>query len=208
MKTSKLSLLLVVFLPAVSLAGIGCAPVFSDLQSAKLAGRNHHEFTASATRVSLSSNDSQAPAPLRTPDTMSLSGPRIGVTFLSDGVARKLLENDIEVGSFVSQFGWQKERRFLSSDNGATAVTEWILLVGGIDQGLFLPSLSWLVGFRTAKGIEFAVGPNLTPVGSAIAAAAGMTLRVGNLNVPVNLAVVPSKSGVRVSLLAGFNARR
>jgi hypothetical protein len=35
-----------------------------------------------------------------------------------------------------------------------------------------------------------------------------MTFRAGALNVPVNLAVVPSKSGVRVSLLAGFNTRR
>jgi hypothetical protein len=151
----------------------------------------------------------QETAPLRPPDTLSLSGPRIGITFLSDGVVRKVREgHDLEVGSFVSQFGWQKEKRFLSSENGATAITEWILLVGGVDQGVFLPSVSWLLGFRTAKGIEFAVGPNLTPAGSAMAVAAGMTLRVGNLNVPVNLAVVPSKSGVRVSLLAGFNARR
>lgn len=151
----------------------------------------------------------RVPAPLRPPDTMNLSGPRIGATFLSDGVVRTLGdEHNIEVGSFVSQFGWQKEKRFLASENGGTAMTEWILLVGGLDQGVLLPSLSWLVGFRTAKGIEFAAGPNLTPAGSAIALAAGVTLRAGNLNVPMNLAVVPSKSGVRVSLLAGFNARR
>ncbi len=106
---------------------------------------------------------------------MNLSGPRIGITFLSDGIGRTLWEErDVVVGSFVSQFGWHKEKRFLSSKNGATALTEWILLVGGLDQGALLPSVNWLVGFRTAKGIECAADPNLTPAGSAMAAAAGM----------------------------------
>jgi hypothetical protein len=77
-----------------------------------------------------------------------------------------------------------------------------------MDQGAFLPSLSWLIGLRTASGIEFAVGPNVTPIGTAFVAAAGVTLRSGRLNFPLNLAVVPSQSGVRVSFLAGFNARK
>ena len=145
------------------------------------------------------------------PDVMKLSGPRMGVTFLSDGVVRKL-QDDIAgefdgVGSVISQFGWQWEKRFYSSDNGLTAVTEWALLFGGMDQGVVIPSLSWLVGARTAKGIEFAIGPNFTPVGVALALAAGVNFPVGHLNVPVNFAIVPSKSGVRVSMLAGFNMR-
>ncbi len=150
-------------------------------------------------------------APLRTPDTMRLSGPRVGVTFLSDGIVRKLRDDteiDIEVGSAVSQFGWQWEKRFYSGENGLTAVNEWVFLMGGLDQGVALPSFSWLVGLRTTRGLEFAIGPNFTPVGAAIAVAAGVTLRAGRLNLPVNLAVVPSKAGVRVSILAGFNARK
>ena len=146
------------------------------------------------------------------PDVMKLSGPRVGVTFLSDGIVRKLQE-DIggdfdDVGPVISQFGWQWEKRFYSSENGLTAVTEWVLLFGGMEQGVVIPSLSWMVGARTVKGIEFAVGPNITPVGVALAVAAGVNFRAGHLNVPVNLAVVPSKSGVRVSLLAGFNMRK
>ncbi len=152
----------------------------------------------------------QAGPPSQTvPETISLSGPRVGVTFLSSGIRGKL-QSDInaEVGSMISQFGWQKEKRFLSSDNGLTGVTEWVFLVGGMDQGVFLPSFSWLVGLRTIKGVEFAVGPNVTPAGIGLAGAAGVTFRAGNLNVPVNLAVVPTESGVRVSMLAGFNTRR
>jgi hypothetical protein len=139
----------------------------------------------------------------------SLSGPRLGITFLSDGIVGRLKDDaSINVSPVVTQFGWQFEKQFYSTENGPTAVTEWVVLVGGLEQGVVLPSVSWLVGMRTMKGAEFGIGPNITPVGAALAIAAGMTFRAGGLNVPVNLAVVPSKSGVRVSLLAGFNTRR
>jgi hypothetical protein len=139
----------------------------------------------------------------------SLSGPRFGVTFLDRAVRQDLTENaDVAVGPVISQFGWQFEKRFYTRDDGPTAVTEWVLLLGGLDQGVALPSLSWLIGVRTRNGAEFGVGPNVTPLGAAVAMAAGVTFRAGALNVPLNLAVVPSTSGVRVSLLAGFNTRR
>lgn len=154
----------------------------------------------------------QDPDPsLKAPESLSLAGPRFGVTFLSKEVVDRLRGDygvGIAVGSVISQFGWQKEKRFYSGENGVTAVTEWVFLFGGLDQGVVIPSFSWLVGLRTIKGVEFAVGPNLSPAGAALAAAAGVTFRSGNLNFPVNLAVVPSKSGVRVSLLAGFNTRK
>jgi hypothetical protein len=38
--------------------------------------------------------------------------------------------------------------------------------------------------------------------------ATGMTFRTGALNIPVNIAVVPSKSGSRVSLMTGFSLRQ
>jgi len=140
-------------------------------------------------------------------EEMSLSGPRFGVTFLSDGVRDKLAERGIDVGFSISQFGWQKEKRFLSTPTGWTGVHEFVVLVGGVDQGLFLPSFNWLVGARTASGVEFAAGPNLTAAGFALVAAGGVTFRTGNLNIPVNLAIVPSKDGQRISMLVGFNMR-
>lgn len=141
-------------------------------------------------------------------ETVKLSGPRFGMTFLSDRIVKRL-ETDagITVGPVVTQFGWQFEKQFYGSDRGPTAVTECVLLLGGLEQGVVLPSVSWLVGIRTTKGAEFGVGPNLTPVGVALAMAAGVTLRAGVLNVPLNIAVVPSRSGVRVSILSGFSTR-
>jgi hypothetical protein len=65
-----------------------------------------------------------------------------------------------------------------------------------------------MVGVRTAGGAEFGAGPNFSAGGYGLALASGVTLRTGALNVPLNIAVVTSKSGVRVSFLTGFNVRR
>jgi len=146
------------------------------------------------------------PPPVR---SVNLSGPRFGFTSLSQGIVDKLAtERDIVVRSGITQFGWQFEKQFYSKDSGIAAVNEWVVLLGGLDQGVPLPSVSWLVGLRTREGTEFGVGPNITPAGVALAFAAGVTIRAGSLNVPMNVAVVPSKAGTRISFLTGFNMRR
>jgi hypothetical protein len=144
------------------------------------------------------------------PSTLNLSGPRFGVTALSHGVVDRLRREDaIDIGQAVTQFGWQIEKQFYSGRTGGpVAITEAVALIGGLEQGVALPSLSWLVGGRTPAGSEFGVGPNVTPVGVALAVAAGKTFRSGVLNVPVNVAFVPSRSGYRLSVLTGFSLRR
>ena len=146
--------------------------------------------------------------PLPRANTVSLSGPRFGVTVLSDGVLAKLQEKSIDVRPVITQFGWQFEKQFYATDSGVAALHEWVFLLGGLDQEVVLPSLTWLVGLRTAGGTEFGAGPNVTPAGVALAFAAGITLRAGIMNVPVNIAVVPSKAGTRVSFLTGFTMGR
>lgn len=147
----------------------------------------------------------QAPPEVK---TVNLSGPRFGFTSLSDGVVEKLKERDLDVGPMITQFGWQFEKQFYTKDSGLTAVNEWVFLIGGLEQSVALPSLSWIVGLRTKEGAEFGIGPNVTAAGVALAVAAGVTFRAGALNIPMNVAVVPSKSGVRMSMLSGFNFRR
>src|SRR5262245_56103383 len=144
------------------------------------------------------------PPPLK---TVSLSGPRFGVTALSQGVVDKLHERSIDVSSTITQFGWQFEKEFYSKSGGVAAMNEFVLLFGGREQGAGLPSLSWMVGLRSPNGAEFGIGPNLTPAGVALALAAGVTFRSGALNVPMTFAVVPSKAGTRISMLTGFNLR-
>ena len=140
--------------------------------------------------------------------SVNLSGPRFGFTSLSQGVLDKLQqEHDITIRSGISQFGWQFEKQFYSKAGGVAAVNEFVVLLGGLEQGHALPSLSWMVGLRSPTGLEFGIGPNITPIGVALAVAGGVTFRSGSLNVPVTFAVVPSKDGTRVSMLTGFNFR-
>ncbi len=139
--------------------------------------------------------------------TASLAGPRFGLTMLNDRIIERLSERHIDVNSTISQFGWQFEREFYSKQDGPTVLNEWVALLGGLDQGVAIPSLSWMVGLRTKEGAEFGIGPNITPGGVALALAAGVTFRAGVVNVPMNFAVVPSKYGTRVSVLTGFVLR-
>ena len=87
------------------------------------------------------------------------------------------------------------------------ALHEFVFLLGGLEQGVALPSLNWLVGLRSSNGAEFGIGPNITPAGVALTVAAGVTFRSGALNVPMTVAWVPSKAGNRISMLTGFNLR-
>jgi hypothetical protein len=136
-----------------------------------------------------------------------LAGPRIGVTMVSAGSLASILRKDVEIfsgdireewtgstgkyGAVMSQYGWQWESRF--SDGGNfTGIVEWIALVGGMEKGMFLPSVSSMVGFRNDKGFELGLGPNLSIGGVAMVMSAGYNFKFGNLNVPVNIEYVPS----------------
>jgi hypothetical protein len=137
------------------------------------------------------------------------SGPRFGITWLSGDIVDTLSSKyDVDVAPIITQFGWQFERQLASLENGPVALNEWVILIGGLDQGEMLPSLTWLVGLRTQSNFEIGVGPNITPAGVALAISSGVTFRVGALAVPVNLAIVPSKLGPRTSILTGFNLYR
>jgi hypothetical protein len=146
------------------------------------------------------------PVPPR-PKSVSLGGPRFGVTMLT-GESARIAKEDYGVDHpVVTQFGWQFERRFFSKQDGPSGIFEWVLLIGGLEQGAFFPSLSWITGVRTVGGVEFGVGPNATPLGVGFAAAGGITVPAGYMQFPLNVAVVSSANGVRVSALAGFTTR-
>jgi hypothetical protein len=170
-----------------------------------------HVLVVLPVMVSMTTESARAQSVIEPPaynKTVNLSGPRFGMTALGQGVVDELQRRSITVGSNISQFGWQFEKQFYAKGSGLAAVNEWVFLAGGLEQGVVLPSLSWLVGLRTREGAEFGVGPNVTPVGVSLVLAAGLTMRTGTFNVPVNVAVVPSRVGTRVSLLTGFNMRR
>src|SRR6188472_2950568 len=121
------------------------------------------EMAAAQVYVNPQNNQQIPPRPKK---EINLSGPRFGLTMLSPGNVEALAEKEIFLQhSTVSQFGWQFEKRLYTSDDGFSALTEFVPLLSGLEQGVMLPSLSWLVGIRTPLGTEFGIGPNFTPVG-------------------------------------------
>lgn len=142
----------------------------------------------------------------------SLAGPRLGMVFMTPGLGADIVNEGFGIefgpdnpndvlgedyfdpgstgGAITSLYGWQWEMRF--ADGGdITGIVEWIALVGGMEKGMFLPSLSSLVGARTASGFEFAMGPNLSLSGFGMVFGLGYNFKAGDLNLPVNIAFVP-----------------
>ena len=145
----------------------------------------------------------EVPAPYH----MKLNGPRLGVTLIAPGKMADRLKEDYNADPVISQFGWQFETRIFHSDNGAAGLVEFVPLIGGLEQGLFLPSATALIGLRSRTGYEFGVGPNVSLAGAGLAVAAGTTITSGNMNFPINFAAVPGRGGARYSMLIGFNYR-
>jgi hypothetical protein len=135
------------------------------------------------------------------------SGPRFGVAVLTRGSETARQENK-PFSPVTSLFGWQVEHPFDLGPEMPTLVTEFVVLVGGLEQNVFLPSATWLIGMRQTNGMEFGLGPTVTATGTQIAFAGGITRKFGDVNVPLNLAIAPSRVGVSLSITAGFNMRR
>ncbi len=134
---------------------------------------------------------------------VKLSGPRIGATVVTAGSASDFIQNDLMTPgddgwgnsstALITQYGWQLETRFMESDE-ISGLVEWVFLVGGMERGLFLPSVSSLFGMRAKSGFEGALGPNLSLTGVGMVLAVGYTFTSGTLNIPVNLSFVPGKA--------------
>ncbi len=162
-----------------------------------------------------------------------LDGPRFGVTVLTPGLLADIINDDRELDSedpvdytqkqaILTQFGWQWETRLVEGGD-YVGLIEWIVLAGGLDKGTVVPSISGLVGMRRANGFEIAVGPTASFTGIGMAFAVGHTYKAGDLNIPINIAWVPSRtnhllgdpsdgekldSGNGVSVMIGFNFGR
>lgn len=95
---------------------------------------------------------------------LNLSGPRLGATFFSPQ-SYSLLSTPVTEGGYDARtpvmfmFGYQFELQYINSGK-LQALFEIIPSITGIDQGIFLPSLTVLNGLRhNIGGWEFAIGP-------------------------------------------------
>ncbi len=168
--------------------------------------------------------------------TVKLNGPRIGLTYISPGLIAGQIRSaqdpnsNNNSGTTITQFGWQFEWRYFTLQSGVCGLVEFVPLIGGLDQGLFLPSCNLLIGIRDRNGFEFGFGPNVSIAGVGFVFAAGTNIKIDQVNFPINIAFVPSYKktvtvydngplytpphtvtedlGARISLVIGFNARK
>lgn len=111
-------------------------------------------------------------APIESPKTqLSLNGPRMGFSMATGDAATVMTAPESEGGynmyPATFQFGWQKEWQYLSSGD-FQALVEFIPMIGGLESGKFIPSFTFLNGFRMGKkGWEFAFGPSFRVVKKA-----------------------------------------
>ncbi|MBA2611348.1 MAG: hypothetical protein H0U95_05200 [Bacteroidetes bacterium] len=129
-------------------------------------------------------------------------GPRIGLTYISPGTASDYLSSEGKQ-PVITQFGWQFEGRLFTVEGNTQGIIEFIPLIGGVEQGMFIPSASLLIGIRSGEKrmFEFAMGPNFSvtrdykrdiTVQTGVVIAFGTSFKHGNINFPVNIAFVPS----------------
>ena len=150
-------------------------------------------FTTIALPVGAQTTTSDVTIPPPRLKTVSLSGPRFGVTALSDGSSRNCRSDRSTCGSSITQFGWQFEKEFYSKEGGVAALHEFVFLARrpGAGRGAAEPELAGRTA--NANGAEFGIGPNITPAGVALTLAAGVTFRSGALNVPMTFASSPRR---------------
>ena len=94
------------------------------------------------------------------------SGPRVGYSYmvgsLNEFATRPESQGGLDIWPGVSNIGYQFEQQYVGTEN-FSALVEIIGNVSGLEQGLFIPSISILNGFRFGKsGWEFAFGPSFT----------------------------------------------
>lgn len=96
---------------------------------------------------------------------VTLNGPRMGVAYVTGDFAKALVASKSEGGyggyPVLSQLGYQYEIQYLTAGN-FNALVEFLPIVSGLEQGLFIPSIVFMNGFRFGKGKwEIAFGPSV-----------------------------------------------
>lgn len=96
---------------------------------------------------------------------VTLNGPRMGAAYVTGDFAAALTapKNEGGYGGYpvLSQLGYQYEIQYLTAGN-FNALVEFLPIVSGLEQGLFIPSIVFMNGFRFGKGNwELAFGPSV-----------------------------------------------
>lgn len=95
-----------------------------------------------------------------------LSGPRIGMAYvtgdLNETIQRPRNKGGFDGYPYLSQIGYQFEVQYLSAGNFLSLI-EFLVMLSGMEQQMFIPTLVFTNGFRLSKqGLEIAFGPTIS----------------------------------------------
>jgi len=143
----------------------------------------------------------------------NLGGPRLGITYVPGNGMLKQALHDKQIGSTVSQFGWQFEYLVIPQGGGPSFVVQFVPLVAAVEFGTLIPSASLALGVRLPNGVEFGLGPNLLiggnkGVNTALVAAVGKSFNYGGVSIPLDLVLATSPDGNRISVVFGYAIRK
>ncbi len=94
------------------------------------------------------------------------SGPRVGGAYLvgtlNEFAVRPESQGGLDIQPVISMIGYQIEGQYVGTEN-FSALVEGIFNIAGLEQGVFIPSITFLNGFRFGRaGWEFAFGPSFS----------------------------------------------
>ena len=140
---------------------------------------------------------------------INIGGPRLGLTgIIGNGdFAHELDKN--KIGRYYSQFGWQFEFKVVPEGNGPSFVIELIPMIGAVEYGIVVPSITVPLGIRMPNGFEFGIGPNVCATSidrasSSVVIALGKTFSYRGVGIPINFAVAKGSGGVATTLSFGY----
>jgi hypothetical protein len=141
-------------------------------------------------------------------------GPRVGFTYVFidvEAYTDEIHEIPIFDGEryvpFMSQFGISCEQRIRLGTTKSHFAFQEVVLIGGIDQSVAIPTIALLLGYRSEFGLELGLGPKWSLSGFNVVYAAGWTFNYQEVYVPVDIVFVPDIANGHhsVSLYTGFN---
>lgn len=144
-------------------------------------------------------------------EPLRLSGPRVGLSYVPNikdfGLDELFGDSTFNPSPFLTQFGWQFEWKYFETRGGSAGLFEVIPMVGGLDQGIIVPSINFITGYRSSGGFEVGAGPNFSLISSGFSLAAGYAFKSEHMYFPINFAMTKSRDGMRYSVVFGFSKR-
>jgi hypothetical protein len=154
--------------------------------------------------------------------TQLLFGPRLGLTAVivqpsefNDEMQAEFPSSDKTYYPFFTQMGIEAQQLVPIGETSHSFAVHEVFLLGGLDQGMAIPSANLVLGFHSSWGVELGLGPFITVLapGGRVRLAAGVvyilgyTLPLKGFSLPITFTMVPipSYSNPRLSLITGIN---